>query len=67
LLLAAGVLTNGNSGSNVIQLEMQYRNLGPDDMDDGETFADGEWIDKSGNGNNSLYTQNIELMHQSTA
>jgi hypothetical protein len=35
-----------------------------DDMDDGETFADGEWIDKSGNGNNSLYTQNIELSHQ---
>jgi hypothetical protein len=31
---------------------------------DGETFADGEWIDKSGNGNNNLYTQNIELSHQ---
>jgi hypothetical protein len=60
------------TGCGVLQTEIpdrcdsvgvQIQKLAPTIWMDGETFADGEWIDKSGNGSN-LYTQNIELSHQ---
>jgi hypothetical protein len=61
------VWSNGNTSAEVIELEAKLRAMLPAVWMDGETFFDDKWIDKSGNSNDSVKTQNIKVSQQKSA